>query len=289
MAGHPPAPCGWPIAATGAAPPRTRSRRSSPRSRAGLRRPRVRRPPRRPTASRSSTTTRRSSGSRAPRARRRADGRGASRTSGSRRSPRCSRRSGGGRSSTSSSRTTRARPPSRCSRPGEGPGWHGPSCRRSTAAPRTGRPSCPRVAALAQRRGPRPGTVADAVALGCRGVAVEWRAIDPGSVAAGARRRARGSVVDRPPPSDLRPAGALGVVAVCVEAAPRRIARPGRDGRLSVPGGRHRPGPGRHARDGRARSLVDRLLQRPAGRLRHRFGVPPSTALPDPHRAPART
>ena len=41
-------------------------------------------------------------------------------------------------------------------------------------------------------------------------------------------------------------------------------ARAGRDGRL-VAGGRHRPGPGRHAGDGRARSLVDRLLPRPGG------------------------
>ena len=50
----------------------------------------------------------------------------------------------------------------------------------------------------------------------------------------------------------------------------RPRAWPGRDGRL-VAGGRHRARPGRHAGDGRARSLVDRLLQRPAGRLRHRF------------------
>ena len=42
-----------------------------------------------------------------------------------------------------------------------------------------------------------------------------------------------------------------------------------------VAGGRDRPRAGRDAGDGRARTLVDRLLQRPAGRLRHRFGLPP--------------
>ncbi len=62
-------------------------------------------------------------------------------------------------------------------------------------------------------------TIADALALGCRGVAVEWRALDPGSVgrarAAGlevaswtVRRRATFDRLAR-----------LGVVAVCVEAA----------------------------------------------------------------------
>lgn len=61
------------------------------------------------------------------------------------------------------------------------------------------------------------GTVADALALGCRGVAVEWRAIDPGSV-----RRAQAAGLDvaswtvhRRPTFDRL--ARLGVVAVCVE------------------------------------------------------------------------
>ena len=62
----------------------------------------------------------------------------------------------------------------------------------------------------------------------------------------------------------------------------RPRARAGRDGRL-VAGRRHRPGPGRDAGDGRARSLVDRLLSRPAGRLRHRLRLP-RARLPDPRR-----
>ena len=56
-------------------------------------------------------------------------------------------------------------------------------------------------------------------------------------------------------------------------------ARPGRPGR-EQPGGRHRPGPGRDAGDGRARSLDDRLLQRPAGPLRDGLRVP-RARLPD--------
>ena len=60
----------------------------------------------------------------------------------------------------------------------------------------------------------------------------------------------------------------------------RRRARAGRDGRLVARGG-DRPGPGRDAGDGGPGPLDDRLLQRPAGRLRHRFGVP-RARLPDP-------
>ena len=61
--------------------------------------------------------------------------------------------------------------------------------------------------------------VAQAVALGCRGVAVEWRALDRGSVS---RARAAGLdvaawTVRRPSTFDRL--ARLGVVAVCVEAA----------------------------------------------------------------------
>ena len=51
--------------------------------------------------------------------------------------------------------------------------------------------------------------------------------------------------------------------------------------RRLVPRGRHRPRPGRHARDRRARALVDRLLPRPGGDLRHRFRLS-RARLPDP-------
>ena len=62
----------------------------------------------------------------------------------------------------------------------------------------------------------------------------------------------------------------------------RRGARPGRRRRL-VAGGRDGPRAGRDAGDGRPRTLEHRLLQRPAGRLRHRFGLP-RAGLPDPGR-----
>lgn len=64
-----------------------------------------------------------------------------------------------------------------------------------------------------------PATVAAACELGCRGVAAEWRAINPGSVA-----RVRAAGLDlaawtvRRRPMFRRLAG-LGVIAVCVEAA----------------------------------------------------------------------
>ncbi len=63
------------------------------------------------------------------------------------------------------------------------------------------------------------GTIADAVALGCRGVAVEWRSLDRGSVS---HARAAGLdvaawTVRRRPTFDRL--ARLGVVAVCVEAA----------------------------------------------------------------------
>ena len=51
--------------------------------------------------------------------------------------------------------------------------------------------------------------------------------------------------------------------------------------RCLVPRGRHRPRPGRHARDGRARALVDRLLPGPGDDLRHRFRLS-RARLPDP-------
>jgi glycerophosphoryl diester phosphodiesterase len=62
-------------------------------------------------------------------------------------------------------------------------------------------------------------TLSSAVELGCRGVSVEWRAVDPGAMA---RARSAGLEVAawtvRRRPTVERLAG-LGVVAVCVEAA----------------------------------------------------------------------
>ena len=191
------------------------------------------------------------------------------------------------------------------------------------------------------------------VALGCRGISVEWRAIDARSV--GARARAGLEVaawtVRRRPTYDRLER--LGVVAVCVEAArARRLTpeshgetrRPGRPRARTPAGSRrrdlshrrtamttadradlvvvgagtiggwasvlrrgrtapagsssssagspgwapasraagHRPGPGRDARDRRARPLVDRLLPRAR---RRRIGTDsglPRARLPDP-------
>ena len=61
--------------------------------------------------------------------------------------------------------------------------------------------------------------VADAIGLGCRGLAVQWRALDPGSVtrAHAAGLEVASWTVRRGPTFDRL--ARLGVVAVCVEAA----------------------------------------------------------------------
>jgi len=63
------------------------------------------------------------------------------------------------------------------------------------------------------------GTIADAVSLGCSGVAVDWRALDRGSVrqATAAGLEVVSFTVSRRPTFDRL--AALGVVAVCVEGA----------------------------------------------------------------------
>jgi glycerophosphoryl diester phosphodiesterase len=62
-------------------------------------------------------------------------------------------------------------------------------------------------------------TVADALALGCRGIAVQWRALDPVSVrrAQAAGLDVAGWTVRRRPTFDRL--ARLGLVAVCVESA----------------------------------------------------------------------
>jgi len=77
-------------------------------------------------------------------------------------------------------------------------------------------------------------TVADAVALGCRGVATEWRAIDPGSV-----RRANAAglevaswTVRRRPTFDRL--ARLGIVAACVEGPALDGHDPGSAGRFTA-------------------------------------------------------
>ena len=96
----------------------------------------------------------------------------------------------------------------------------GRSCRRSTRPRWPGSPGLrPAWPLWLNTHDPDAATVAEALALGCRGLAVDWRALDRRSVeratAAGlevvaytVRRRATFDRLAR-----------LGVVAVCVEAA----------------------------------------------------------------------
>ncbi len=188
-------------------------------------------------------------------ARRRADGRRRSRRSACRPWPTSSRRSAAGRSSTSSSRAIPDRPSSRCWRLARRR-----ACARGRVVVRAGRRSSasaarPGLAALAQQpTRSTPTVIAAALALGCRGVAVEWRALDR----RGAWRRPGrpASRSPRGPSGAARPSTGWRASGSWPSASRRR--RSTADGRRRATGACARPGSvSVEARDGGHR-MVDR-------------------------------
>ena len=70
----------------------------------------------------------------------------------------------------------------------------------------------------------RAATIATAVDLGCRGIAVEWHALDRAAVERAHGRGPRRGRVDRPPPADVRPPRTARASARSASRRPRSTA-----------------------------------------------------------------